>query len=145
MNASKEGHVNVVDQLLQYGAPLDVKNNVGDRCTDYLCSLSFLMILYSTLFQDGMTAMMLAAKGGYSGVVNLLLEHGAEVDLRHKVRFFNLAHTNIDTSPSSYFPVAHRLSSEGFHCFDVCRREWQCHRREPAAKALCTNRSAKRG
>lgn len=42
MKASKEGHANVVDQVLQYGAQLDMKNNVGDRCTDHFCSLSFI-------------------------------------------------------------------------------------------------------
>ena len=44
-------------------------------------------IVYSELNQDGHTALMLAALGGHTSVVTLLLDAKADVDLADKVRY----------------------------------------------------------
>ncbi|CAI8053433.1 Ankyrin-2 [Geodia barretti] len=60
MAASQEGHVEVVDQLLQHGATVDLQRS------------------------DGWSSLMAASDNGHVGVVDKLIQHGATVDLHDK-------------------------------------------------------------
>ncbi len=68
MQASKEGHVDVVNILLKYDAKANHKNNVRRlMIQNDLCIISNLYEL-----QDGMTALSLAAKYNHPDVVKVL-------------------------------------------------------------------------
>ncbi|CAI8029379.1 Ankyrin repeat domain-containing protein 29, partial [Geodia barretti] len=60
MVASQNGHVEVVDKLLQHGATVDLQK------------------------EDGWSSLMAASQNGHVEVVDKLLQHGASVDLQDK-------------------------------------------------------------
>ena len=63
MRASKKGHREVVEKLLENGAKIDLQN------------------------KNGSTALMIASQNGHMEVVGKLLENGAKVDLQKKDGF----------------------------------------------------------
>lgn len=84
MLAAQSGHFEILDALLTKGAKADTQNEVID-C--FFCV--FLYLITSTvshpIFQDGNSALMLAAKGGHLEVVTALLEVYANRDMVNKV------------------------------------------------------------
>ena len=75
--ASKNGHVNVVDKLLQHGARVDLQIRVS-------FTFNLLIILYN-MKQNGCSSLMYASLNGHYKVVDNLLHHGARVNLSAKV------------------------------------------------------------
>ncbi|CAI8053438.1 Ankyrin repeat domain-containing protein 29 [Geodia barretti] len=67
MAASQNGHVEVVDKLLQHGATVDLQD------------------------KDGVSSLMVASEYGPVEVVDQLLQHGATVDLQRSKRNGNKA------------------------------------------------------
>lgn len=45
------------------------------------------MTYLDVLYQDDWTALMLAARYGHAGIVTLLLDRGASIDLAQKVKY----------------------------------------------------------
>ena len=58
MRASQEGHVSIAECLLSANADVNRKNH------------------------EGMNALMLASQRGHHGIVHLLIQHGAIVDVQ---------------------------------------------------------------
>ena len=99
--ASQNGHVEVVNILLQNRAHVNVQKEVSltflhttDRAVKLkaiyvsqknmtLTSLSDLMFIFG---QDKWTPLIVASHNGHVDVVNVLLQHGASVCLQNKVK-----------------------------------------------------------
>ena len=96
--ASENGHVEVVNILLQNRAHVDLQDEVSltfsptiDRALKLYVSqehaLLDLMFIFLYLHgQDKWTPLMIASQNGHVDVVNVLLQHGASVDLQNKVK-----------------------------------------------------------
>ncbi|CAI8053430.1 Ankyrin repeat domain-containing protein 29, partial [Geodia barretti] len=78
MAASQNGHVEVVDKLLQHGATVDLQDKDGD------------------------SSLMAASQEGHVEVVDQLLQHGATVDLQRSVI---TTHTVLLNISDDRFPV----------------------------------------
>ena len=84
------GHLGIVEVLLEAGARSELRDNLGNTGLHWAAVDGDLEI--ASLFvaaavpvngqnKQGLTAMMLAAKGRHVGVVELLLEHGGDARL----------------------------------------------------------------
>ena len=87
MLASEDGHIELIDKLLQHGASVDLQNKVS-------CSSSNHFAL-QLLHQDGLSSLMVASCSGHVEVVDKLLQHGASVDLQDQVELHLLCKTSI--------------------------------------------------
>ncbi|CAI8021413.1 Ankyrin repeat and KH domain-containing protein 1 [Geodia barretti] len=93
MAASQEGHVEVVDKLLQHGATVDLQKEGGlsplMMCCEQGDSEMTKLLLDSqanpNLQQSntGYTALMFACNGGHLATVKVLMEHGADPLIRN--------------------------------------------------------------
>ena len=96
--ASQNGHVEVVNILLQNGAHVDVQNEVRKFTYELLTGSETVCITRTLLrhlywiecfdfhVQDKSTPLMIVSQYGHVDVVNVLLQHGASVCLQNKVR-----------------------------------------------------------
>ncbi len=75
--ASEHGHSEVVQLLLSHGATVDMKDEVSS--IDRIIQLCIFKIIIS--FQYNETPLYYASEHGHSEVVQLLLSHGATVDM----------------------------------------------------------------
>uniref|UniRef100_A0A671Q0Z6 Ankyrin repeat and death domain-containing protein 1A-like n=1 Tax=Sinocyclocheilus anshuiensis TaxID=1608454 RepID=A0A671Q0Z6_9TELE len=86
--AAEHGHLEVVEFLIGMGCVHDLKDKVRDSksqgCTD---APQCVLIRFSLLLDDGMTALHLAAEGGHYECIRLLLEAGCNVnELTHRLQ-----------------------------------------------------------
>ena len=93
MVASHNGHVEVVDKLLQHGTRVDLQSKV---CLTFQNSLNIFIDIISHFSshtcckQSGVSSLMI---GSHKEVIDKLLEHGARVDLQTKVHVhYNCRH-----------------------------------------------------
>ena len=87
MVASENGHVEVVDKLLQHGARIDLQENVcviDPLHTRTTCTSPNKSIQY------GWHAVMYASQNGHIIVLERLLQHGARLDLPTQVYIINM-------------------------------------------------------
>ncbi|CAI8045066.1 Kinase D-interacting substrate of 220 kDa [Geodia barretti] len=96
MTASQNGHVEVVDKLLQHGATVDLKE------------------------KNGWSSLMAASQEGHVEVVDKLLQHGATVDLQDKGDNTALTHA----CRGNDFTTVSILLSAGAHP-NVCNKAGQ--------------------
>lgn len=73
--AAAAGHFQAVYELLQQGADLNSK-----RLVWFSVFKTFFQIQCLLFFQTGTTALFFSAQGGFTDIVNLLLENGALVN-----------------------------------------------------------------
>ena len=89
ISAANRGLVKVVEMLLEKGANVDlqkkVRQQLGARAR-ILCLFCILTTRLPSPWQDGVTALILAADKGHVKVVEMLLEKGANLDHQRKVR-----------------------------------------------------------
>ena len=94
MMASQEGHLEVVDKLLQHGATVDLQKNVR-------ISSAVVYVITVSYRQDGRSSLILASDNGHVEVVDKLLQHGATADLQNNVMttpfFYLLYLDNLNT------------------------------------------------
>ena len=103
MAASENGHVEVVDKLLQHGARVDLQEEVHFICLNYnilhtscMSSKHFsLHVIVCThvpciLLQNGWHSLMVASQNGHVEVIDKLLQNGARVDLQKEVHYIHL-------------------------------------------------------
>lgn len=93
--AAKNGHVGLVDKLLEYGVEVDLLVHVRIISCNFTDSQFSIFIISSSsltqssdlrlLFKHGFSALLEASQEGHAAVVELLLEHDAQVDLQDKV------------------------------------------------------------
>ena len=94
---SENGHVEVVNILLQNGAHVDIQDEVKVciRSTDRALKLKALYVsqehdcdcdvFFFIMVQNRWTPLMIASQNGHVDVVNVLLQHGSSVHLQNKV------------------------------------------------------------
>lgn len=76
--AAKQGHSDVLQKIMETGESIDEKNIV---IRSRFCVQKFVYLLHIGIFyQDGMTALHLAAEGGHYECIRLLLEAGCNVN-----------------------------------------------------------------
>ena len=78
MYASQNGHMEVVDKLLQHGARVDLQNKVS----------RILSSSHTCCEQSGVSSLMVASQNGHAEVVDKLLQHGARINLQEEVTSF---------------------------------------------------------
>ena len=80
--ASANGSIEVVEVLLEFGAQVNLPNDVRWRI-----QLIIYRLMHLGLPQNvwGNTALSRASGGGHAEIAKVLLEHGAYVDYRNKV------------------------------------------------------------
>lgn len=84
MLAASNGHVAVVEVLLEHDVPVDYLNEVCFPCCR-ACVHSQYNEACAMFYQCGKTALMLASENGYADVVDVLLKNGAQADLQIQV------------------------------------------------------------
>ena len=90
MWASLNGHVEVVDKLLQHGATVDLQKVVFKYIHHkfhYPVSCVCLFCYPCVSSQNGASSLMSASQNGHVEVVDKLLQHGATVDLQKVVHY----------------------------------------------------------
>ena len=105
MWASLNGHVEVVDKLLQHGATVDLQKVVCKYVHHkfhYSVSCVSLLCYPCVSSQNGTSSLMMASQNGHVEVVDKLLQHGATVDLQHQV---------IMTTPTCVYQVTRFILS----------------------------------
>lgn len=84
MRASRQGHREVVNMLLEHDAQVDLKNNVR---TNQFCKFEdFTRDAVMFVVQNGQTALMLASENRHVAVIDLLIEYNAQLELKNLVR-----------------------------------------------------------
>ncbi|XP_056001361.1 kinase D-interacting substrate of 220 kDa-like [Ostrea edulis] len=93
MIACNEGHVSVVEDLMEAGAGVNLQNRRGNTALIYVCKRGHMKLL-EKLVQAGAdlnlqndcrnTPLIVAFKGGHVGVVKELVKKGADVNLQDK-------------------------------------------------------------
>lgn len=73
-----------VTVLVKCGAELDIRNKVHEYTLLQLFKLPRPVLAYVTL-QEGLTALMMAVKGGQTATVNTLLKGNADVNIQENV------------------------------------------------------------
>ena len=85
--ASKNGHIEVAQVLLSHGATVDMKDS---RVSSIECSFLKLLVCVVCVNYCNIiihqTPLHYASKHGHSEVVQVLLSHGATVDMKDRVR-----------------------------------------------------------
>ena len=80
------GCVEVVEVLLEFGAQVDLPNNVRQHCE--LVTVAFNYILLQN--DSGSTPLAIACERGFVETARVQLEYGAYVDYQNKVFEFSL-------------------------------------------------------
>ena len=89
MKACRSGHTDIARLLLEHGADPNVQNNDGETALTAACSnprgnrdvITALITAGAELDKrnnDSMTALMCLARGGYTGLMKLLIKAGAD-------------------------------------------------------------------
>ena len=84
MGATRQGSIDVMKILLEYGIDVNVKNNSGKYFKYIHLRFWILKILYFYLLFSGRTSLIKAAENGNMDIVKLLLEHGADINAKNK-------------------------------------------------------------
>lgn len=136
-------NITVINALLFHNATVDLQNNVStifrrikvhtNVPVSFHCFMSTPALL--NLVQGGYTALMWASDSGHETVVDLLLQHGANVDLQNKV-----------SSLARFMMMyTHEVLGDkgGMLCVDVGIRGWPCGCSRKVASKERTGGSAK--
>ena len=67
--------------------------------------LSYMIIFTLTYSQDGLTPLHLASEKGHVGVVELLIEAGADAEIENKVLFIQMAYNSYITIPNEMHSI----------------------------------------
>ena len=78
------GHYDCVQLLIQAGADVDIKSNVS-TLDIHTIILNILMIYHIDVTQDGRTALHCAVRAGHDDCAQLLIQSGADVDMKNRV------------------------------------------------------------
>ena len=88
--AAMTNHLPCVEALLARGAAVNAADNV--RCLLLLLLLAGqhtmwrpIIIFCSMVFKDGLTALMMASRKGFTNCIELLMVHGADMDAQNSV------------------------------------------------------------
>lgn len=115
--AAVNGHLSIVDILLEYGADLNAKNKQGSTALELSCRKGFFeisknLILKYSIMQSGQVEtgvteypLHIACYEGAYEVVELLLNKGAEIDVLNRLEFLelnNLEQTDRGTKSIKY-------------------------------------------
>ena len=84
MLTSQNGHVDMVDMLLQHQATVDLQNKVV-LTGPYKLYNNYNDLVTFIMCQNGWSSLMLGSESGHVEVVDKLLQHGARVNLQSKV------------------------------------------------------------
>ena len=94
MVASQNGHVEVVDKLLQHGASVDLQSKVSVTLLNSLYKCMNIAPHTMTYHeQNGVSSLISASENGHVEVVDKLLQHGAKADLQENVCVIIPLHT----------------------------------------------------
>ena len=83
--ASQEGHLQVVQVLLEYGASVNLVNNVNDYSI-IVFTIKFSCQWFGNLQDEQRdSALIIACQFGYSDIAKILLDQGAMVNYHNQV------------------------------------------------------------
>lgn len=99
--AAHEGHVGIVNLLLQYPIQINLKNNVRPLLTLLeKNTITVKITLHTCFLQTGFTALIIAAARNYTDLCAALLDHGANVNMKDKVKY---EHLGSNTCPHNHY------------------------------------------
>ena len=82
MLAARGEHAKIVQALIEAGANVNLRSQVAQFLK---LTMHYKQGLVCVVLQDGETALMLAARGGWCETVKALIEAGADITLRNEV------------------------------------------------------------
>ena len=83
LNCHKD--LQTVTVLVKCGADLNVQNKVQECMLMFATTFHVLVLVICVTPQEGLTALMMAVKGGQTATVNTLVESHADVNVRENV------------------------------------------------------------
>ena len=112
MQASQDGHLGVVKEIVDHNPPgLDM-----DACSDVCSAHSRFSKIICLCFQDGWSAVMLATKNGHINIVRYLGGHGSNVSYTKEVS----THTRVFMLINSHLlPLLQSLAQYGVNALHI--------------------------